>query len=95
VYRSVFLLIVYVTIILLKQVLHGKNISCFWILMHLNFNSKQCLFFFMGQKAILPLYDSDSLKWSHNKLRKNDLFVDSLVRLAQMSFVMASVPASC
>jgi len=49
----------------------------------------------MGQKAILPLYDSDSLKWSHNKLRKNDLFVDSLVRLAQMSFVMASVPASC
>jgi len=40
--------------------------------MHLNFNFQAVSIFFHGAKAILPLYESDSLKWSHNKLRKND-----------------------
>jgi len=69
VYRSVFLLIVYITIILLKQVLLSKKYILFLDVMHLNFNFQAVSIFLHGAKANLPLYESDSLKWSHN----NDL----------------------
>jgi len=63
--------------------------------MHLNFNFQAVSIFFHGAKAILPLYESDSLKWSHTSSERMICLVDSLVRHAQISVVMVSMPASC
>jgi len=38
--------------------------------MHLNFNFQAMSIFLYGPKAILPLCESDLLKWSHNKLKE-------------------------